>query len=211
MFFGNAKLEQELVQKDALVVKLQSEVKSLKEQHKKELASLKKEMENLESQYKSLQKEHKEYVDKVEASTTIDIVSGAKNKRYFYDMVEGMLLLSKRDKWKVSLAVINVPEYDSLVCEESKLHQALQTLVHRISGQIRESDIFVRLEKAKFLIAFPKTSLEQAKLVCEKLKNVTAQSPVFEETYCSLHTGTATFGENENINIVLKRAEESMQ
>ena len=211
MFFGNSKLEAEIEKKDALIARLQKEMKTLKEFHKKELHTLVKDLETLEVEHKRLQQEHKEYVEKVESLTTIDIESGASNKRYFYDVIESLMLLAKREKTPLTLAVLNVVEFESLECDESLRKQALQALVRRISTQIRESDIFVRLQNAKFIVAFPNTPQEQAEQVCKKLEKITAEKPILTDLYCSLSTGVATFGENENVNMVLQKAEESMR
>jgi len=208
MFFGNSKLEQELTQKEALVKQLRLDMQKIKAKHKEELKSLKSELAKSKNEFKSLKTQHEAYVQKVEAATNIDIMSGAHNKRYFYDIVESMISLSKRNKTAMSVAILYIDEFEKLDESFPQLNEILQTLVHRISGKIRESDVFVRLDKAKFVLVFPQTSLEKAKMVCNKLKRDVETKPVIDELYFSLSVSSVEFLENENINSVLSRAEE---
>ena len=208
MFFGNSKLEKEIAQKDALINKLKLDMQSLKSKHRDELKPLKKELANATNELSSLRAQHEEYVRKVEESTDLEIMSGAHNKRYFYDIVESMISLAKREKSTMSIAVVHIDKLSQLDEEHPMTNKIIQTLVHRISNQIRESDVFARLDKAKFAIVFLKTPLEKAKVVCEKIRTKVKEKPAVEDLYFSLSVGITEFLENDNINSALLRAEE---
>jgi len=165
MFFGNTKLEKEIEQKQQLIERLKHDIKSLKSQHKDALRSLKKELEKVSKAFAVLDNEHKEYVHKVESSTNIDLVSGANNKRYFYDIVESMISLAKRHKTDLSVGLIRIDNLRNL----------------------------------------------NAKKVCQKIQKNIADKPLLDEIYLNLSIGVAEFSENENINSVLKRAEEFLE
>jgi len=211
MFFGNKKLEQELEEKNALIESLRNELKNLKMKCQEEMKIQRKEIASLQEMLASLKHEHIEYVHKVEESTGIDIESGANNKRYFYDTVESVISLSKRNKTPLSLAVINLNGFEKIGNQKEKEHEILQTVVHKISSQIRESDIFVRLDIMKFVLVFPQTSLEQAKSACQKLQANISKYPIVDELYFDIDAGVAEFLENENVNSALKRAEEILR
>lgn len=208
MFFGNKKLEQELEEKNALIESLRNELRNTKAKFQDDLKNQRKELMSLNETFEHLKHEHNEYVHKVEESVGVDIESGANNKRYFYDTVESIISLSKRNKTPLSIAVIHVSGFEKIGNKKDKEHEVLQTVVHKISSQIRESDIFVRLDVTKFALVFPQTSLEQAKTACKKLQTNISQYPILDELYFGINAGVAEFLENENVNSALKRAEE---
>ena len=211
MFFGSKKLEEELKEKNEIIESLRKDLMSTKAKCQEELKSQRKEMVALKERLESLRCEHTEYVHKVEESIGIDIESGANNKRYFYDTVESMISLAKRNKTPLSIAVINVNGFEKIGNKKEKEHEILQTVVHKISALIRESDIFVRFDTRKFVLVFPQTSLTQAEIACQKLQTNISQYPIVDELYFDLNAGVAQFLENENVNSVLKRAEELLK
>jgi len=206
MFFNND-LKEEIEKKDALIKKLRNEMDGLKARFKEELSTLKSKYAKQTQEFESLQKEHEAYLNKVEKISNIDVMSGGHNMRYFYDVVESLISLSKRDKTKLSLIVVDVQYHDEGSAQEMFAQKLLQELVHRFSDNIRESDLFVRLEHAKFIIALPKTSQEQAQKVCDKLKNIVNQTPIDSQNNLILKAAAVEFDEHENINKTIEKAE----
>ena len=210
-FFGNKKLEEEIAQKDLLINKLMADIKSLKSKHKEELRSLMRDLTKSTEELNVLKKEHKEYIEKVEAIVNLDVLSGSKNKRYFYDIVESMISLSKRHKTSLSIALLYIDKFNTMDVENPLANEILQIMVHEVSMQIRESDVFVRLEGAKFVILFPHASLDQACKVAEKLRKKIENCQTADEIKFTISLGLAEFSENENVNSVLKRAQEKLE
>ena len=179
----------------------------LKTRFKEELSALKSKHAKQTQEFESLQKEHEAYLNKVENISNIDVISGGHNMRYFYDVVESLISLSKRDKTKLSLIVIDVQYYNVGSTQEMFAQKLLQELVHRFSDNSRESDLFVRLEHTKFIIALPKTSQEQAQKVCDKLKNIVNQTPIDSQNNLTHKAVAVEFDEHENINQTIEKAE----
>ena len=211
MFFGNDKLEKEIEDKNGLIESLRHELRSVKMKFQEEIKSQRREITSLNEMLESLKGEHEKYVKKVEENISIDLESGAHNQRYFYDTVESVISLAKRNKTALSIAVVYVDGIDRLGNRRAEENQILQIIIRKISSQIRESDIFVKLDAGKFALVFPQTSLNQARQVCKKLHENISQKPIVDELYLGLNAGVTEFLENESVNSALKRAEELLR
>jgi diguanylate cyclase (GGDEF)-like protein len=212
MFFGNRKLEQELEEKNALIESLRNELRVTKARCQEELKNQRRELMSLNDSLETLKHDHVEYVHKVEESVGVDIESGAHNKRYFYDTVESLISLSRRNKTPLSLAVVEIKGFEKIGNKKEKTNDIIQIIVQRLSSKIRESDIFVRLDTMKFVLVLPQTSLSQAKIVCKQIQANISKYPIIDDLYFDISSGVAEFSENknENVNSVLKRAEEML-
>ena len=211
MFFGNKKLEEEIKEKNELIETLQKEMRNTKNKLQEAIRNQRKEILDLHEKFEDLQAQYAEYVRKVEAHISIDLESGAKNKRYFYDTVENLISLAKRNKTDLSLALVDVAGLDKLGNLKNQESEILQRVVHDMASHIRESDLLVRLDKTKFVLVFPQTPLDHAELVCQKLQKTISSKPILEEFYVAVDTGVTQFLENENVNSVLKRAHELLR
>jgi len=150
-----------------------------------------------------------ELTEKVEKVVNFDILTGAYNKRYFYDVAESIISLNKRDKTSLSLAMLSIDQFSKLAIISDSENKILQIIVQEVSQNIRECDILVRLDYAKFVILFPKTNLEQALVVSDKLRKTVAVCKTINDIKVTATMGVSEFiNETDNINSVLKRADE---
>ena len=227
MFFGSNKLKEEIKEKDVQINSLQLAIQELNAESKKKLeARLKelkksnlkldsktKEIEELSTELDYKTKELKNVNDELEKMTSSDVLTGAYNKRYFYDVAESIISLAKREKQPLSLAVIDIDEFKKI----NALHghnigdKILQTLVHELAYHIRESDVFVRFDEEEFVILFPNTSLEQTLIISEKLREKIESCKAINNIKFTISIGISNFIESkDNINTALKRANEAL-
>ena len=207
MFFDNSELKEEIEQKDRLIEKLKVETRKLKLSHKEEVDKIWKCLSDTQSELKELQTKHQDYIYRVEAIVNFDLESRVYNKRYFYDVVENMISLFKRDNRSLSIAVVYIDRYEIICSNTTRASQIIQVFVHKISDMIRESDVFVRFDDGKFVILFPETALDHAKIVAEKLRSKIEEAQMMDDLRFTLSIGLAEFLEQENVNHVLERAD----
>ncbi len=222
-FWNNHKLEEKLKQKDEQISTLHKAIqelgmkldKKLKEKTKKYKALDKK----LDAQIKELTevnkkldhktRELKESVDNLERITNSDTLTGAYNKRYFYDVAESVISLAKREKQPLSLAMIDINNFKNInsTYGYSVGDEVLQTFVHTITYTIRESDVFVRFEEKEFVILFPNTNVEQALNISEKIRKTIESCSVTHNIDLTISIGLSELILSEdNINSALKKA-----
>ncbi|MEA3331570.1 MAG: diguanylate cyclase [Campylobacterota bacterium] len=227
MFFGSSKLKEEIKEKDVQISSLQLAIQELNAESKKKLESRLKELKKsnlkLDSKTKEIEelsteldyktKELRDVNDELEKMTSSDALTGAYNKRYFYDVAESIISLAKREKQPLSLAVIDIDEFKKI----SSLHghnignQILQTLVHELAYHIRESDLFVKFNEEEFIILFPNTSLKQALIISEKLRQKVESCSGVNNIKFTVSIGISEFIESkDNIETTLKRANEAL-
>ena len=208
MFFGNdAKLKKEIAEKNEKITLLELEIKQIKSKANKELKSKNREITELNKEIERLNNQLKDLSMKLEEVVDVDSDSGAHNQRYFYDVSESMISLAKRHKSDLSLAVVLIDQFESINNESQQANDILQTIVHKIDDNIRESDIFVRLHGAKFVILFPDTSLTQAEIVSEKLRKEIGTYCIYDSLKFTISVGISQYDmSSDNINSVLERA-----
>jgi len=215
MFFGLTKqLEEELEEKDHLIRKLNADMKRMKvlsrqknEQLSKELDISNTRLENLDSRLNNLSMKEVE-------SLNNEMYSETNNKRYFYDAAEVVLSLAKRDKVPLSLGAVYIDSFVMLNKEFSreKVDRVLQAIVHKLTTTIRESDIFVKFDDAKFILLFPETSLAQCKIVSDKLRKAVVSCKIVDNIDFTLSVAMTEYSmQEDNINTALQRVEKLLE
>jgi diguanylate cyclase (GGDEF)-like protein len=109
-----------------------------------------------------------------------DSLTGAYNRRYFFDAVEKELARSCRYKHPISILMLDLDFYKEI--NDSHGHdigdQALKLITQRCLENIRESDILARYGGDEFVILLPETTVEQAKETAERLRSNMAKHPI---------------------------------
>ena len=202
MFFGkNAKLEEDIALKETQINKLKLEIKQVRLKARDEIKSLKHKLDDSSKALGIATKALKELTEKVEDTISFDVDSEAHNKRYFYDVSESIISLAKRDESHISLAVIYI---DQIMISD----QALQNIIHMISGSIRECDVFVKFDRNKFVLLFPETSLEQAEIVSGKIHTLVENKYAVDNGRYTVSIGVSEFiPSTDNIMMLLDRAD----
>jgi len=153
-----------------------------------------------------------ESLDNLERISDTDTLTGAYNKRYFYDVAESIISLAKREKQSLSIAIIEINQFDEInhtygykVGEE-----ILQTFVHKIV--MRESDIFVRFTEKEFVTLLPNTNLEHALVILEKIRKNIESCIFVKNIEVTVSIGVSIFlVSEENINDALKKAKVALK
>jgi len=160
----------------------------------------------LEIEVKNRTKELLELNNKLAEMANTDTLTGVKNRRYFYDVIEEIISLSKRDNLNLSLAMIDIDKFKDVndTYGHDKGDEVLKSLVDEINNNIRESDIFIRFGGEEFLLVFPNTNLRKALLISEKLRKIVEKSNNIDIKF-TISIGVAEFIlANDTIETVVK-------
>ncbi len=99
-----------------------------------------------------------------------DILTGAANRRLFFELAEIEIRRSKRYKHPFTLAYIDLDNFKKV--NDTQGHNAgdkvLKVVVETIHKNIREIDLVARLSGDEFVILLPETNLQQAKIVIDR-------------------------------------------
>lgn len=209
MFFGNThKLEEDIREKNEQISTLQLAIKELNTESKEKARHSKKEIRILNDKLKLKTKKLKVLNENLERVSSADIQTGAYNRRYFYDIAENIISISKREKKSITLAIIFIDKYKNIIEThgEEKANSILQTFVRTITNNIRESDVFVRFDEEEFVVLFPNTCLDQALIISEKLRKSVENCATHDNIKFTISIGISEFITfNDNINTTLKR------
>lgn len=215
MLFGFTNdLEKEIEEKDHLIRKLNADIKRMRALSREEKKTLQKELSSSNARLKSLDSRLNSLASKKEESTTSEVYNSTNNMRYFYDAAEIIISLAKRDKTTLSLASMYIDNFEDMYGKypKDKFDHILQAIVHRLATSVRESDVFVKFNDSTFILLFPETSLDQAKIVSQKLKKAVESCKVVEKEDFSVSIGVTEYSlKNDNMNLVLERVNKLLE
>ncbi|MFQ3674994.1 MAG: GGDEF domain-containing protein [Endomicrobiia bacterium] len=99
-----------------------------------------------------------------------DMLTGAANRRLFFELAEVEIRRSRRYKHPFTLAYIDLDNFKKV--NDTQGHNSgdnvLKVVVETIRKNIREIDLISRLSGDEFVILLPETNLDQAKVVIER-------------------------------------------
>ena len=213
MFFGKSKLEVEIEKKDEQINTLLSAIKKNQEAFNRKLKNQTKEIKKLKKILEDKSIELEVLNHKFDRITNSDVLTEAYNKRYFYDVAESVISLTKREKKNLSVALISIDNYALIhnQCGTTLGNKVIQSIVHKIAYSLRESDVFVRLSDEEFSVLLPNTSLKQALLVSEKLRVAVESFIIVTDKNFTISLGVSEFiNSKDNLDTVLSRAKTAL-
>ena len=146
----------------------------------------------------------------------IDAATGVPNRRGFYQALAPWMALARRPGLPTALVVLNIDHFKRV--NDSYGHPVgdavLKTIVDTCRQQLRDSDLMGRLGGAEFAIQLPRTSLNDALMVAERIRAAVAALPVkTEKAVLSLTAslGVTTIRADDSTVALFKRADEALQ
>ncbi|HEY1150905.1 MAG TPA: diguanylate cyclase [Pseudoduganella sp.] len=147
---------------------------------------------------------------------TLDPLTDVPNRRGFYQALAPWMALARRPGQPTALILLSLDQFKRV--NDSYGHNAgdaaLKAMVDTCRKQLRDSDLIGRLGGAEFAIQLPRTSLEDAKIVAERVRSAIANMPV--KTERALISLTASMGvtiirADDSTVSLFKRADEALQ
>ena len=146
----------------------------------------------------------------------VDAATGVPNRRGFYQALAPWMALARRPGLPTALVVLNIDHFKRV--NDSYGHPVgdavLKTIVDTCRQQLRDSDLMGRLGGAEFAIQLPRTSLNDALMVAERIRAAVAALPVkTEKAVLSLTAslGVTTIRADDSTVALFKRADEALQ
>jgi len=150
---------------------------------------------------------------KLEEMAHIDALTGAYNRRYFYEISKKIVSFTKREKTPLSLVMFDIDLFKAI--NDNYGHdigdQVLKVFVTKMKNNIRASDVFVRYGGEEFILLLPNTDIEHASVITEKLRKIIEDCDVFKEIRFTVSAGVSTFiNSTDNLEYLIKRADEAL-
>lgn len=149
---------------------------------------------------------------------TTDPMTHLYNRRYFAEVSEDIITLSKRKKDQLSVIMIDIDEFKTV--NDSYGHQVgddvIKTLADKLIESQRDSDIICRYGGDEFVVLLPESSLDATVSVAQKIRKLvestTIRLPSHEEFKFTISMGVAQVDLNNETNLeaALKRADDAL-
>ncbi len=147
---------------------------------------------------------------------TIDPLTDVPNRRGFYQALAPWMALARRPGQPTAMIILALDQFKRV--NDSYGHAAgdaaLKTMVETCKKQLRDSDLMGRLGGAEFAIQLPRTSLEDALMVAERIRRAIEAMPVKAERAVIKLTasmGVTTIRADDSTVSLFKRADEALQ
>ena len=150
------------------------------------------------------------------ALSRTDALTGIYTRRYFMDTSEEAVKAMRRYKHSVSMIVADLDNFKKI--NDKYGHHAgdlaLIAFTEECRKEIRDADIFGRLGGEEFSLVLPETSIEQAKILAERIRKATAAIEVTVDGQVIKFTvsiGLAEIGkEDRSLESAMHRADLAM-
>ena len=155
--------------------------------------------------------EKTEEISRLQAMT--DPLTELFNRRYFLELSDQLLTLSKRSGSPLSLAFLDLDNFKRI--NDQHGHEVgdrvLQKASKVLKENVRESDVVARFGGEEFIILFTNTDQQNALRVCEVIRKAIEEADM-PEGVNSITTsiGVSGVGDDDSINQVIKRADKAL-
>lgn len=139
---------------------------------KEEKSTLAASMQETVSELTESQTKLEESAEELHRLATTDSLTGAMNRRHFFEQIKKEVYRAERYDRAVALAAFDIDHFKRI--NDSYGHAAgdecLVKFVDLINDNIRESDIFARFGGEEFVLVLPETEISDALQLCERLR-----------------------------------------
>ncbi|MBF0562935.1 MAG: diguanylate cyclase, partial [Alphaproteobacteria bacterium] len=108
----------------------------------------------------------------LEQLATLDALTGAFNRRHFDELVSREIMRARRLGRRFALLMIDIDHFKAF--NDTYGHAAgdlaLQTMIRECSGELRDIDVICRYGGEEFVVLLPETTVTEAVLVAERLR-----------------------------------------
>lgn len=132
---------------------------------------------------------------------TTDALTGALNRRAWFDFAEGEVLRAARHSRPLSLLVIDIDSFKAINDRfgHSKGDEVIRDVAHLTLAQLRRSDLLGRFGGEEFVCALPDTELANALVLAERIRASIAQQPMdaLGNPRCTVSIGVSSVAPGE--------------
>lgn len=148
-----------------------------------------------------------------EISARTDVLTGLNNRRAFFDTAPSLLKQCYKKELPASIVMFDIDHFKKINDEYGHAggDAALQHVAELLKNKLRRSDISCRFGGEEFAMLLPNTTLDEAVVTAEKIRELIASSPVVysrKDIPIAASFGVADLG--ETIDEVLNNADTAM-
>ena len=146
---------------------------------------------------------------------TTDPLTGALNRRHFFNLTAQEFDRSQRYDRQISIILIDVDHFKETNDKYGHVagDQMLQTIADRFLENLRQMDLFGRYGGDEFVILLPETDLEQAKFAAERLHQIVTENSVDTSRGLiplRLSMGVASLNNTDDMEKLLIKADQAL-
>ncbi len=148
-----------------------------------------------------------------EQATNVDSLTGLHNRRWFETTVSRVLNRCERDGHPVCLMLVDVDHLDAVNERAGPAagDAALRSLASRLDDGLRAQDMIARYSGEEFVIVLPRTEIDEAMLIAERLHEQVSAAPSLDftdsEENSTVSVGVAIHLAGETLAELVVRAE----
>jgi diguanylate cyclase (GGDEF)-like protein/PAS domain S-box-containing protein len=154
----------------------------------------------------------KELEERLRKLAITDELTGAFNRRHFFELGEGELERAERYGRVTSLAMLDVDHFKRI--NDGLGHAAgdaaLRSLVEVLREVVRSVDVIGRLGGEEFVLLLPETDLGAAAATAERVRRTIAERCAVGGVQLTVSIGVAERRPTESLSDLLKRADEGL-
>lgn len=174
--------------------------------YEKQSSRLDKIIKQSDSQTKELVRLNEELLN----SANTDPLTGAYNRRYFFDASKQLISLLRREKLNLTVAMIDIDLFKKV--NDTYGHDigdmVIKDLTEQIDKSLRTSDLFARFGGEEFVLLLSKTEIKEALIVTDKLrKAIELSCPIFDMKYTVSIGISQILDTDEDMDTAIKRAD----
>ncbi|MDZ7671653.1 MAG: diguanylate cyclase [Halanaerobiales bacterium] len=158
---------------------------------------------------KELKKLHKE----LQVMLKFDDLTGLANRRSFMDYFKQKLSQAKDNSDKLSLLMLDIDNFKDI--NDTFGHQRGDHVLKEVSiiltENVRRKDLAARLGGDEFLVLLPNTDKDNAEKIAKRIKDDISSLDIFnKDYYTTVSIGGAALNRNDDIESLLKRADDAL-
>ncbi len=121
-----------------------------------------------------------ERVREIKYSATRDVLTGAYNRDYLFDMGEKLYASAKRGDIKLTMAMIEIDNFEQITTRHGSetSNAVLETLAPLLNDELRKNDILARYDSAKFICLANNVGNHNAIMVFERIRQLVNKSQI---------------------------------
>ena len=165
---------------------------------------------------RSLINERDQMIERLKKLSIRDPLTELYNSRHFYAQLEDEIQRSERYLHPLSLIFIDIDKFKAINDTYGHMvgDQALLLIAQKMQASLRSQDTAYRFAGDEFTIILPETTLDNAKLVAERIKTAMDEESLMiceqEITKITLSLGVAEYQRNEKKEQFVHRADVTM-